>query len=183
MRQKRFLLTADAIPQPQRRSTKSSIASSLKRSASTLLPHRGGTALAYPKPPSTSDQRPSTSVSPADHDIDAELEERTKVFKVLAALRDGHLPNNRQLDAIFKTMKESTTRKETDRRLTPDGQTVKKDLAKLVDSLRTIMVDKNGDEDLQQFVYHARHAAGVMKSKSSSISLFDFVLIPTFILR
>ncbi|KAJ3054198.1 hypothetical protein HK097_002421 [Rhizophlyctis rosea] len=153
---------------PHRRGTRSSIASSLRRSASSILP-RGSTALAYPKPKSAPDDRSyatSASVTIADGDI-----AESSYISVLAALRDGNLPNNQQLEAIFATLKASTSDDAADSKLTPDGKTVRKDLDQLVDSLRKVLVEKNDEEDLQQFVYHARQAAGVMNKDAGADGL------------
>ncbi|KAJ3046209.1 hypothetical protein HDV00_000021 [Rhizophlyctis rosea] len=113
------------------------------------------------------DALPVTTATPADVNIDEELNNRIAFFSTIQAIKEGKLPNNEQLDGIFQRIEDSDAFDKRHRLLSPEGKVVKADLKQVLADLRQMLMEMNGDEDLQEFVHHAKLAADTAKQQAA----------------
>lgn len=78
----------------------------------------------------------------------------------LAALQEGAVPTNKQTTAFLARILSSIP---TTNELSPGGRGLVTDFRALVESLDRIVKERNGDEELQDFLWKTRGAAGQLK--------------------
>ncbi|KAG6864094.1 hypothetical protein C0991_012544 [Blastosporella zonata] len=84
-----------------------------------------------------------------DKDVDRKL----RIYGAITALRHGRLPTNRQINKICDYLLDHSVKTE---RLSPDGKKVVHDMQQIIKTTRRMVHEKNGDELLQQFMWHTR---------------------------
>jgi hypothetical protein len=78
----------------------------------------------------------------------------------LAALQEGAVPTNKQTTAFLARILHSIP---TSNELSPAGRGLVSDFRALVESLDRIVKERNGEEELQEFLWKTRGAAGQLK--------------------
>ncbi|ETS64374.1 hypothetical protein PaG_01227 [Moesziomyces aphidis] len=86
----------------------------------------------------------------------ADVDRKMRFFGVIQAFREGRYPDNKQIDDTLKyTLANSPV--ETSK-LSPDGKKLIQDVRELIETARQIVVNKNGEEEFQNFLYATRKA-------------------------
>ncbi|KAJ3280623.1 hypothetical protein HK104_000533 [Borealophlyctis nickersoniae] len=123
----------------------------------------GGAIEPYRGP--TDDEMPVATGGVNQEEAERYIRRRLRFLAAIDALREGKLPTNDQLDALFDRLLQGKAFRERVKMLSPEGEVVRKDLRNLLSTLREIIRDKNQEEDIQQFIYHARLAASNLKGQ------------------
>ncbi|KAI8812961.1 hypothetical protein BJ742DRAFT_515934 [Cladochytrium replicatum] len=90
----------------------------------------------------------------------AAVRQRMNLLQALGAARDGKLPTNEQLEDILGNLMSVRSLERHRHLLSPDGAKVLSSLERLGEHLRcSVIPEKNPNEELQSFLYHARQAA------------------------
>jgi len=87
-----------------------------------------------------------------------DMKRKLRFFEAIQAFREGKLPTNDQLINIITRFQRSRDLENRRTMLSRDGQVVLDDFTRLLSSLKRIIVEKNGDEDIQSFIFHSRMA-------------------------
>ncbi|KAG6820002.1 hypothetical protein H0H93_006621 [Arthromyces matolae] len=87
---------------------------------------------------------------------DADVERKMKFFGVIQAFRLGRLPTNKQINSALDYVLEEEHSPVATEKLSSDGKKLIKDIKAIIKTLKVMVHDKNGDELLQQFLWHTR---------------------------
>nr|CDI56129.1 conserved hypothetical protein [Melanopsichium pennsylvanicum 4] len=86
----------------------------------------------------------------------ADVDRKMRFFGVIQAFREGRYPDNHQID---DTLKYTLANSPVDTsKLSPDGKKLIQDVRELIETARQVVVNKNGDEEFQNFLYATRKA-------------------------
>ncbi|THU95239.1 hypothetical protein K435DRAFT_779121 [Dendrothele bispora CBS 962.96] len=125
-----------------------------------------------PKDVSANPQKGSV-IDPVDKNAkDADVERKLKLYTAIQALRDSRLPSNAQFDAwldyAIKNSPVESYAKEGENSLSPAGRKLLNDFRDILDDVRVLVKQKNGDELLQEFVWGTRDKSeGLMGEKDT----------------
>lgn len=90
------------------------------------------------------------------HQKAADVDRQMRFFGVIQAFREGRYPDNQQID---DTLKYTLANSPFDtNKLSPDGKKLIQDVRELIETARQVVVNKNGGEELQNFLYATRKA-------------------------
>ncbi|EPQ27081.1 uncharacterized protein PFL1_05365 [Pseudozyma flocculosa PF-1] len=87
---------------------------------------------------------------------EADTERASRLFGVVQAFREGRYPDNKQIDDTLKYTLAHSPIDET--KLSSDGRTLVKDVRELIESARQMVMEKNSNEEFQNFLYATRKA-------------------------
>ncbi|KAL1744429.1 hypothetical protein HDZ31DRAFT_38713 [Schizophyllum fasciatum] len=87
-------------------------------------------------------------------DKDADVDRKIRFYGVIAAFREGRMPDNSQIDRTLKYVLDNSP-VPTDE-LSPEGKRLIQDTRDIIDTARKIVKEKNADELLQNFFWHTR---------------------------
>ncbi|CDS81922.1 uncharacterized protein SPSC_00104 [Sporisorium scitamineum] len=96
----------------------------------------------------------------------ADVDRKMRFFGVIQAFREGRYPDNQQID---DTLKYTLANSPVDTsKLSPDGKKLIQDVRELIETAHQVVVNKNGGEEFQNFLYATRKAdvAGNINVKS-----------------
>lgn len=86
----------------------------------------------------------------------ADVDRKMRFFGVIQAFREGRYPDNQQID---DTLKYTLANSPVDTsKLSPDGKKLIQDVRELIETARQVVVNKNGEEEFQNFLYATRKA-------------------------
>ncbi|EST07143.1 Protein of unknown function DUF4449 [Kalmanozyma brasiliensis GHG001] len=86
----------------------------------------------------------------------ADVDRSMRFFGVIQAFREGRYPDNAQID---DTLKYTLANSPVDTsKLSPDGKKLIQDIRELIETARQVVVNKNGEEEFQNFLYATRKA-------------------------
>ncbi|SPO29903.1 uncharacterized protein UTRI_06180_B [Ustilago trichophora] len=90
------------------------------------------------------------------HQKAADVDRKMRFFGVIQAFREGRYPDNQQID---DTLKYTLANSPVDtNKLSPDGKKLIQDVRELIETARQVVVNKNGQEEFQNFLYATRKA-------------------------
>ncbi|KAI4527265.1 hypothetical protein GGG16DRAFT_114215 [Schizophyllum commune] len=87
-------------------------------------------------------------------DKDADVDRKIRFYGVIAAFREGRMPDNSQIDRTLKYVLDNSP-VPTDE-LSPEGKRLIQDTRDIIDTARKIVKEKNADELVQNFFWHTR---------------------------
>ncbi|CDO71185.1 hypothetical protein BN946_scf184845.g55 [Trametes cinnabarina] len=94
-------------------------------------------------------------VEPVDKKIQAaDVDRKLRFYGVIKAFSESRMPTNAQIDRFLKYCLEHSPIDTRD--LSPDGQRLIQDTRDIIETAREIVVQKNADELLQNFIWHTR---------------------------
>ncbi|KAK1217909.1 hypothetical protein PQX77_019418 [Marasmius sp. AFHP31] len=98
-------------------------------------------------------------IDPVDKDAkDRDVDRKLTLYTALLALRSSKLPTNAQLDAYlsyWKGLQDSSSDPKTSQ-LSKEGQKLVRDVQDILETLRSMVKEKNRDEIIQEFVWGTR---------------------------
>lgn len=84
----------------------------------------------------------------------ADVDRQMRFFGIIQAFREGRFPDNQQID---DTLKYTLANSPVDtNRLSPDGKKLIQDIRELIETARQVVLNKNGSEEFQNFLYATR---------------------------
>ncbi|SPC61997.1 uncharacterized protein UHOD_13922 [Ustilago sp. UG-2017b] len=84
----------------------------------------------------------------------ADVDRQMRFFGIIQAFREGRFPDNQQVD---DTLKYTLANSPVDtNRLSPDGKKLIQDIRELIETARQVVLNKNGGEEFQNFLYATR---------------------------
>lgn len=90
------------------------------------------------------------------HQKAADVDRKMRFFGVIQAFREGRYPDNQQID---DTLKYTLANSPVDtNKLSPDGKKLIQDVRELLETARQVVVNKNGEEEFQNFLHATRKA-------------------------
>ncbi|KAI8986640.1 hypothetical protein BD414DRAFT_486634 [Trametes punicea] len=94
-------------------------------------------------------------VEPVDKKTQAaDVDRKLRFYGVVKAFSESRMPTNEQIDRFLKYCLEHSPVDVKD--LSPDGQRLIQDTRDIIETAREIVVQKNADELLQNFIWHTR---------------------------
>ncbi|PWN48589.1 hypothetical protein IE53DRAFT_375503 [Violaceomyces palustris] len=85
-----------------------------------------------------------------------DVDRKMRFFGVIQAFREGRYPDNKQIDDTLKYTL-ATSPVDVDQ-LSPDGQKLVQDVRELIETARQIVLEKNQNEEFQNFLFASRKA-------------------------
>ncbi|KAJ1026312.1 hypothetical protein NDA16_002399 [Ustilago loliicola] len=86
----------------------------------------------------------------------ADVDRQMRFFGVIQAFHEGRYPDNQQID---DTLKYTLANSPVDtNKLSPDGKKLIQDVRELIETARQVVLNKNGGEEFQNFLYATRKA-------------------------
>ncbi|OAD78793.1 hypothetical protein PHYBLDRAFT_86476, partial [Phycomyces blakesleeanus NRRL 1555(-)] len=82
------------------------------------------------------------------------VNDKLKTFDLVQAVRSGKLPTNNQMTSFFQSMIDNPSIETRKHLMSEDGQSLLKDMRKLLVTLQKTLAHKNSDELFQSLVYH-----------------------------
>ncbi|SAM85576.1 uncharacterized protein UBRO_13922 [Ustilago bromivora] len=84
----------------------------------------------------------------------ADVDRQMRFFGIIQAFREGRFPDNQQIN---DTLKYTLANSPVDtNRLSPDGKKLIQDIRELIETARQVVLNKNGGEEFQNFLYATR---------------------------
>ncbi|UZJ51024.1 hypothetical protein CBS101457_000344 [Exobasidium rhododendri] len=87
---------------------------------------------------------------------EADVNRKMKFYGVIQAFRNGRMPDNKQIDAALVYTERNSPVDVS--KLSSDGQTLVKDIREIIATMRQMVLEKNANEEFQNFVYHTTKA-------------------------
>ncbi|KAL0093683.1 hypothetical protein F4703DRAFT_1730666 [Phycomyces blakesleeanus] len=84
------------------------------------------------------------------------VNDKLKTFDLVQAVRSGKLPTNNQMTSFFQSMIDNPSIETRKHLMSEDGQSLLKDMRKLLVTLQKTLAHKNSDELFQSLVYHIK---------------------------
>ncbi|TPX39179.1 hypothetical protein SeMB42_g06425 [Synchytrium endobioticum] len=119
-----------------------------------------------PTPPRT----PTFGRARDTSDRDTGIQQQLKILAALEALREGKLPSNDQLLKLIDALENAPFLQHNRHKLSGDGKKAMHDAETLAETLKRVVLEKNQNENLQHFIYHARTAAMATSADGGGIS-------------
>ena len=86
--------------------------------------------------------------------MQTDIDRKLRLYGAVQAMSESRLPTNEQLDRLFSYLSHATIANADG--LSPDGQNLARDTHDIFETLRRLVLEKNADEVLQNFVWHTR---------------------------
>ncbi|KAG6848115.1 hypothetical protein H0H93_003252, partial [Arthromyces matolae] len=103
----------------------------------------------------SADPAPGSAVDTVDEKVkDADVERKMK--DVIEAFRLGRLPTNKQINSALDYVLEAEHSLVATAKLSPNGKKLIKGIRSIFKTMKIMVHEKNGDELLQQFLWHTR---------------------------
>ncbi|TBU30300.1 hypothetical protein BD311DRAFT_236054 [Dichomitus squalens] len=97
----------------------------------------------------------ATVTEPIDRQkLQTDVDRKLRLYGAFQAMGESRLPTNEQLDRVLSYLSHSSISKADG--LSPDGQNLARDAHDIFETLRRLVLEKNADEVLQNFVWHTR---------------------------
>ncbi|CAG8547346.1 27062_t:CDS:2 [Dentiscutata erythropus] len=97
------------------------------------------------------------------------LKTAEKANQFAGALKEGKIPTTEQITTTIDSIQESDAMHSTARGMSPLGKKVFADAEKFLETTKTLLVEKNANDELQNTVYYGAKAAREIKETTSSI--------------
>ncbi|OCF37895.1 hypothetical protein I316_00119 [Kwoniella heveanensis BCC8398] len=99
-------------------------------------------------------------------ELEADIQRKLKLWGVVAAFRDGRMPDNRQIDSALEyAISHSPVELN---KLSPEGRVLVDDFRDIIETARMIVAEKNADELFQEAVW-ASYAGDASRAKQSGV--------------
>ncbi|WVQ99967.1 hypothetical protein IAU59_007110 [Kwoniella sp. CBS 9459] len=99
-------------------------------------------------------------------ELEADIQRKLKLWGVVAAFRDGRMPDNRQIDSALEyAISHSPVELN---KLSPEGRVLIDDFRDIIETARMIVAEKNADELFQEAVW-ASYAGDASRAKQSGV--------------
>lgn len=86
------------------------------------------------------------------------LRRKLHTYEVLIALKRGYMPDTQQIAAWARYILRSSALDARNRRLSPKGREFVRHLRAWIEALTDLLMSKNYDDKIQEFIYHTSHA-------------------------
>ncbi|EWC48575.1 hypothetical protein DRE_01797 [Drechslerella stenobrocha 248] len=90
---------------------------------------------------------------------DADIEMKLRLFGIYNAFANGKAPSNQQIDVALNSALESKTLASPSKKLSDEGKLLVSDLKDVVNEAKLLLLSKNHDQAIQEFIWHAQQAA------------------------
>jgi hypothetical protein len=90
-----------------------------------------------------------TNPQKRDHDIDNKL----RLYGIISAFANGKLPSNRQIDVALSSFTGHKKLRNPNSNLSPEGRVLLEDFRNVVEEAKRLLLIKNHDEALQEFIW------------------------------
>ncbi|KAJ6261970.1 hypothetical protein Dda_2771 [Drechslerella dactyloides] len=90
---------------------------------------------------------------------DADIENKLRLFGIYNAFSKGKFPSNQQIDVALNSALESKALSSPSEKLSDEGKHLIKDLKAVINEAKLLLLVKNHDQAIQEFVWHAQQAA------------------------
>lgn len=97
------------------------------------------------------------------------LKTAEKASQFAGALKEGKIPTTDQITTTIDSIQDSDAMHSTSRGMSPLGKKVFADAEKFLETTKTLLVEKNANDELQNTVYYGAKAAREIKESTSSI--------------
>ncbi|KAF3908500.1 hypothetical protein ABW21_db0205065 [Orbilia brochopaga] len=92
---------------------------------------------------------------------DADIENKLRLFGIYNAFAKGKVPSNQQIDVALNSALESKALASPSEKLSDEGKHLVKDLREVIKEAKLLLLAKNHDQAIQEFVWHAQQAANI----------------------
>ncbi|KAI5781424.1 hypothetical protein EDC01DRAFT_665671 [Geopyxis carbonaria] len=86
---------------------------------------------------------------------DADIDNKLRLFGIYNAFSNGKLPSNRQIDVALSSFVNHDKIKNPNSKLSSEGRTILEDFRTVVQEAQRLLLVKNHDEALQEFIWNA----------------------------
>ncbi|KAK6533430.1 hypothetical protein TWF694_002369 [Orbilia ellipsospora] len=90
---------------------------------------------------------------------DADIENKLRLFGIYNAFASGKVPSNKQIDIALNSVLESKTLTSPSDKLSDEGKGLVDDLRNVINEAKLLLLTKNHDQAIQEFIWHAQQAA------------------------
>ncbi|KAF3930580.1 hypothetical protein ABW19_dt0204060 [Dactylella cylindrospora] len=98
---------------------------------------------------------------------DADIENKLRLFGIYNAFANGKVPSNKQIDIALNSVLESKALSTPSDRLSDEGKGLVGDLKEVINEAKLLLLTKNYDQAIQEFIWHAQEAAKTTSSPSA----------------
>ncbi|KAF3197922.1 hypothetical protein TWF679_002478 [Orbilia oligospora] len=89
---------------------------------------------------------------------DADIENKLRLFGIYNAFANGKVPSNQQIDVALNSVLESKALSSPSDKLSDEGKSLVDDLKKVINEAKLLLLSKNHDQAIQEFIWHAQNA-------------------------
>lgn len=90
---------------------------------------------------------------------DADIENKLRLFGIYNAFANGKVPSNKQIDIALNSALESKALSSPSPKLSEEGKHLVNDLKTVINEAKLLLLTKNHDQAIQEFIWHAEQAA------------------------
>ncbi|KAK6512140.1 hypothetical protein TWF481_001031 [Arthrobotrys musiformis] len=90
---------------------------------------------------------------------DADIEKKLRLFGIYNAFTNGKVPSNQQIDVALNSILESKALSSPSDKLSDEGKSLVDDLKTVINEAKLLLLTKNHDQAIQEFIWHAQHAS------------------------
>ncbi|KAK6526847.1 hypothetical protein TWF281_010043 [Arthrobotrys megalospora] len=90
---------------------------------------------------------------------DADIENKLRLFGIYSAFANGKVPSNQQIDVALNSVLESKALSSPSDKLSDEGKSLVDDLKNVINEAKLLLLTKNHDQAIQEFIWHAQQAA------------------------
>lgn len=89
---------------------------------------------------------------------DADIENKLRLFGIYNAFANGKVPSNQQIDIALNSLLESKSLSSPSGKLSDEGKHLIEDLREVIAEAKALILSKNHDQAIQEFIWHAQQA-------------------------
>jgi len=97
---------------------------------------------------------------------DQDIQNKLRLYGIFNAFSAGKFPSNKQIDVALTSAVESDMLTNPSEKLSEEGRQLVKDLRDVIDSAKLLLLKKNYNEELQNFLYHTMRAAATPDARN-----------------
>jgi len=97
---------------------------------------------------------------------DADIENKLRLFGIYNAFANGKVPSNQQIDVALNSVIESKSLNSPSDKLSGEGKHLVEDLKNVINEAKLLLLTKNHDQAIQEFIWHAQQAAKTTSGSS-----------------
>lgn len=86
---------------------------------------------------------------------DADVDNKLRLYGIFQAFANGKLPSNRQIDVALSSFVNHNKLRNPNSQLSAEGRVILEDFRNVVEEAKRLLLIKNHDEALQEFIWHA----------------------------
>ncbi|KAK6348932.1 hypothetical protein TWF730_009692 [Orbilia blumenaviensis] len=90
---------------------------------------------------------------------DADIENKLRLFGIYNAFANGKVPSNQQIDVALNSVLQSSALNSPSDKLSDEGKSLVDDLKSVINEAKLLLLTKNHDQAIQEFIWHAQQSA------------------------